>query len=392
MNEQVLLPNMKYRNKIFIPSSTRIKDYEIINTIKNGDSSTVFLAKDLRHNEMVAIKVVSMMSLKADTQKELFQREINAMYCLKHESIVSLLDFFWDDNYYYIVMEYCKGGNLADYIIKNGPITDETAQIIFKQIVDAVNFCHKNQVAHRDLKPNNILFTDFPNLKISDFGFCGIINDNTMMNTQNNQMPMYKAPECLCKIKYDGKAADLWSMGVVLYVLMTGKSPWNIRNHSILTRQILSASYRIPSTVPKLCADLIAKLLKINPKERLNTSSIYAHQWMKSVCKADIENEDNIKIDELKKTNNKLHMIFKSVTDMLMTNERMVSKGGIVTPFDSYSESETITQSFFRNESVPVFSNSTYPISKSISKNISLKRRKRNTGPIILTFEPIDEI
>ncbi|OHT15340.1 AGC family protein kinase [Tritrichomonas foetus] len=233
-------------------------------------------------NNFCAIKVVPKSRVLSPDDKDKLFREVRSMKMLNHDNIVSLHDFFENDSFYFIVIDYCEGGTIFDYIMKGNQLREPQAATIFKQIVDAIEYCHKKGIAHRDIKPQNILLTDFPHVKISDFGLCGIIQDNQKMNTFCGS-PCYCAPECLCRVSYDGKIADVWSLGVVLFELVTFSHPWNVNNVSQMINQIKKAEYTIPPHVTSACADLIEMMLISDTSQRATIDEVLAHPWLKLV-------------------------------------------------------------------------------------------------------------
>jgi serine/threonine protein kinase len=201
------------------------------------------------------------------------------MAFIKHPHLVTLHAFFSDDENFYLIMDYCPGGSLHQYIVKNNKLAEPLAAYLFEQIASAVAFCHSHGISHRDLKPENILIGKFPHLKVSDLGLCGVIAQGEMMSTFCGS-PCYCAPECLSRLQYDGRLSDVWSLGVVLFAMVTGSVPWTIANTSMMLRQILMANYAIPSYVSPKCRDLIQRMLVKDPSQRISMERVLAHPWM----------------------------------------------------------------------------------------------------------------
>lgn len=218
------------------------------------------------------------------------------MAYLRHDSLVSLYDFFWDDTNFYMIIDYCPGGELFDYIVKNDKLPEPTAALLFQQIASAIAYCHSYGVAHRDLKPENVLISKFPIVKVSDFGLCGFISDQQMMKTFCGS-PCYCSPECLCRVQYDGRLSEVWSLGVILYAMVTGEHPWNITNTSIMLRQILKGSYTVPNFVSPKCKELIQGMMKVDPHQRMTMEQVLQHPWLKAAQKAKITLTQNIKVE-----------------------------------------------------------------------------------------------
>ena len=267
------------KNKSLITKT--IKNYNLYEELGEGSFSKVFRGINKNNNQVYAIKIFPKSNLEDSGDQERFQREINAMAFMKHESIVLLHDFFWDEINFYLVLDFCPGGELFDYIVDNDKLDEPVAAFVFRQIVSAVAFCHSFGVAHRDLKPENVLIVKFPYIKVSDFGLCGFISDGTLMKTFCGS-PCYCAPECLCRVQYDGRISDIWSLGVILFSMVTGEHPWNISNTSHMLRQILKGSYIMPSYLSNDCKELIAGMLNINSKDRFSMENIVNHKWLKN--------------------------------------------------------------------------------------------------------------
>ena len=258
----------------------KIKSYEMQDELGHGAFSTVCKALNKTNNKIYACKIFPKSNLadKGDTDR--FQREINAMAFLRHENLVALYDFFWDELNFYMIIDFCPGGELFDYIVNHDKLDEPTAALIFQQIASALQYCHSLGVAHRDLKPENVLIDQFPLIKVSDFGLCGYISDKKMMKTFCGS-PCYCSPECLCRVQYDGRLSDVWSLGVILYAMVTGEHPWNITNTSIMLRQILKGAYTVPPFVSPQCKELITKMMQVNPRDRITIDQILKHPWLK---------------------------------------------------------------------------------------------------------------
>ena len=256
-----------------------LNHYHVDEELGSGGFSVVYRVEDKNTGIKYAAKVFPKTNLSHPGDQERFQREIDAMAYLKHDNIVALKDFLWDANNYYLIMDLCEGRELLSYVTEHKKLDEPLAALIFRQIVDAVRYCHSRGVAHRDLKPENVLFSTFPHVKVADFGLCGYVKESQLMKTFCGS-PCYCAPECLCKVQYDGREADVWSIGVILFLMVTGQHPWNVVNTSMMTRQILKGSYTVPKTVSDECKDLIESMLKVDPKERITVDKIAAHPWL----------------------------------------------------------------------------------------------------------------
>lgn len=268
---------------VSVPSE--LNQYRVEEELGSGGFSVVYRVEDTTTGTKYAAKVFPKTNLCNAGDQERFQREIDAMAFLKHDNIVALKDFLWDQTNYYLIMDLCEGRELLSYVTEHKKLDEPIAALIFRQIVDAVGYCHARGVAHRDLKPENVLFSQFPHVKVADFGLCGYVKESQLMKTFCGS-PCYCAPECLCKVQYDGREADVWSIGVILFLMVTGQHPWNVVNTSMMTRQILKGNYTVPKTVSDECKDLIERMLKVDPKDRITIDGIMAHPWLKRADEA----------------------------------------------------------------------------------------------------------
>lgn len=251
--------------------------YELKEVLGSGAFSYVYLASRIKTLELFAIKVIPKNILKSSGDITRLQREIDSLAFLNSENILHLEDFFSDKDYFFLVTEYCSGGTMFDLVFRRHINSEKTVTFYFHQIVQAVDYLHNNGVAHRDLKLKNILLSG-QLIKLADLGLCGFIDDKLMDTFCGS--PSYLAPECLQKIPYDGKLADIWSLGVILYEMVVGRHPWNYVNMSIMIQQIQNAEYTIPNKVSELCVDLISKILQVKPANRLSIQDILQHKWL----------------------------------------------------------------------------------------------------------------
>jgi serine/threonine protein kinase len=257
----------------------QIRQYNITAELGHGAFSTVCRAFHRSSRRNFAIKIFPKSNLTSTEDADRFQREINSCAFMRHPNLVALHDFFWDDTNFYMVMDLCPGGELFDYIVKHDKLDEPLAALIFSQIADALCYCHSLGVAHRDLKPENVLIDKFPRIKVSDFGLCGFINPDRKMQTFCGS-PVYSAPECLSKVNYEGELSDIWSLGVILYSMVTGNNPWTVSNVPQMMSQIMSAHYRIPEFLSADCVDLIGKMLRVMPHQRIRIEEILRHPWL----------------------------------------------------------------------------------------------------------------
>ncbi|KAJ6794200.1 CBL-interacting protein kinase 1-like [Iris pallida] len=183
----------------------------------------------------------------------------------------------------YMILEYVNGGELFDKIELKGKLSESEGRRLLQQLIDAISYCHDNGVYHRDLKPENVLIDAKGNVKISDFGLSALLqhlgNDGLLHTTCGS--PNYVAPEVLANRGYDGTLSDIWSCGVILYVILTGSLPFDDRNLAVLYQKILKGVFRKPKGLSHGAQNLIHRILDPNPKTRINVEGIRADSWFR---------------------------------------------------------------------------------------------------------------
>lgn len=248
-------------------------------SIGKGSFSKIYKATN-KDKEFVAIKIIKKKNIK---NEKLIHREISVLQSLKHENVISLLDVFTTNNHYYLIFQYCKFGDLKNYIQYEKPNMDEKeVQSIMIQLKNGLKYLYNNNIVHRDLKPQNILITDDIKVKISDFGFAKIYKDNTMNQTICGS-PLYMAPEILTYKKYT-ELADLWSVGVILYEILFKTTPVIGPNLYSLVENM--KKYKFDSNkvnkqnnLSNEIIDLLEKLLVKDPNHRINWIYFFNHKW-----------------------------------------------------------------------------------------------------------------
>nr|CAB3266072.1 serine/threonine-protein kinase SIK2 [Phallusia mammillata] len=179
----------------------------------------------------------------------------------------------------YLVCEYASHGEVFDFITREEKVPEEKARRMFYQVLCAIEYCHKNNVVHRDLKAENLLLDANDNIKLADFGFGNFFQSGQNLNTWCGSPP-YAAPEVFEGKLYEGPQLDVWSLGIVLYVLVCGTFPFDGSNLTILKERVLAGRFRIPFWMSQDCENLIRRMLVVNPKKRLTISQIKKHKWM----------------------------------------------------------------------------------------------------------------
>ena len=232
-----------------------------------------------------AVKIIDKSALGAD-DKSALQVECDTMLMVDHANIVCLKEVFDNDKKFFMILEICSGGELFDRIVEVEHYTEKQAQMTFSQMVEAIGHCHLHKIVHRDLKPENLLYAQpSPNmeLKLADFGLASILTPIKSLHTACGT-PGYVAPEILEGGDY-GKEVDVWSLGVILYILLCGFPPFYEEHTPKLFSIIKKGEYNFPSPyfdiVSESAKDLIKKILVVDPKVRLTCAQIFEHPWMK---------------------------------------------------------------------------------------------------------------
>lgn len=174
----------------------------------------------------------------------------------------------------YLILEHVSGGELFDYLVKKGRLTPKEARRFFRQIISALDFCHKHSICHRDLKPENLLLDDKNNIKIADFGMASLQVDGAMLETSCGS-PHYACPEVIRGEKYDGRRADVWSTGVILYALLVGALPFDDDNLRQLLEKVKRGVFHIPHFVPPEIQDLLRAMIEVDPDKRLTVRAVF---------------------------------------------------------------------------------------------------------------------
>jgi serine/threonine protein kinase len=253
--------------------------YEYMRTIGFGSFSVVILVQSITDRKYYACKVVSRSLLHHLNMFDRFEQEARILAALDHPGIVHFQDIALTDDFIGIVMEYCPRGDLDTKIMSTGGLEESESRQYFFRIASAVEYIHTNNIAHRDLKPENILLDCNMNPKIADFGLCHVTSPTVLLHTPCGS-PGYAAPEILSNKCYDGKKADVWSLGVLLYSMTTGSLPWNGSNQFEMVKQIEERSVNIPEHLSPSLRSLLASMLNRNPDERPSITKVLGSGWM----------------------------------------------------------------------------------------------------------------
>ncbi|XP_036154800.1 serine/threonine-protein kinase MARK2-like [Myotis myotis] len=249
-----------------------IGEYLLLKTIKKGPSSEVRWAQHILTGAHVVVKAIRRKGISR------FFEEVHCFKRVSHPNITKLFEVLVTPDKYFLVMEHVGGGNLLEYLEDNGPMDEGEARTIFRQVVSAVQHCHQKGVIHRDLTPDNILIEVDDTIKLSDFHFSTQVREDTQYTFCGSIN--YSAPEILKRNIYDGRKADVWSLGVLLYKILTGVTPFAGDNIAEVKSQILSGNYQVPSFMSGRVQRLLKKLLTVDPNKRPTMEDVMKDPWV----------------------------------------------------------------------------------------------------------------
>ena len=289
------------------PKSKKIiEDYLIKETIGKGTFSVVKLGEHLKTKQKVAIKILDKEKLKTKEDLIRIQREIKILSMLDHPNIIKTYKISETPKKYYIIMEYCEGGELFDYIVEKERLDENESSIFFYQLINALDYIHSKGVAHRDLKPENLLLSQKKFIKIIDFGLSNFFEVGVGGLETPCGSPSYASPEIIRGEVYDGFKIDVWASGIILYAMLCGYLPFdddeeeekeeendrkyfsqsNTNNkeeksedNEVLFQKILEGKIEFPNYLSETAIDLIKKMLVVEPEDRIEIKDIKKHKF-----------------------------------------------------------------------------------------------------------------
>ncbi|CAH0398789.1 unnamed protein product [Chilo suppressalis] len=254
--------------------------YDLLDTLGSGHFAVVKLARHVFTGEKVAVKVIDKSKLDEVSKSHLFQ-EVRCMKLVQHPNVVRLYEVIDTQTKLYLILELGDGGDLYDYIMRHeSGLSESLARDYFRQIVRAISYCHRLHVVHRDLKPENVVFFEKLGIvKLTDFGFSNKFCPGQKLETSCGSLA-YSAPEILLGDSYDAPAVDVWSLGVILYMLVCGQAPFQEANDSETLTMIMDCKYTIPPHISNTCKRLIGRMLVRDPEKRATLSEIATDPWV----------------------------------------------------------------------------------------------------------------
>ncbi|XP_065848597.1 CBL-interacting serine/threonine-protein kinase 24-like [Euphorbia lathyris] len=300
----------------------KVGKYEVGRTIGEGTFAKVKFASNRETGESVAMKVMAKSTILKHRMVDQIKREISIMKIVRHPNIVRLHEVLASRTKIYIILEFVTGGELFDKIVHQGRLSENEARRYFQQLIDAVAHCHHKGVYHRDLKPENLLLDSFGKLKVSDFGLSALPQKGVGLLHTTCGTPNYVAPEVLTHQGYDGAAADVWSCGVILYVLMAGYLPFDEIDLPTLYKKINAAEYTCPFWFSPGAKALIDKILDPNPRTRIKIEGIRKDSWFrKNYVPVQQSEESEVNLDDVQ-------AVFDDIEDKYVAEKSETSEGG----------------------------------------------------------------
>ncbi|KAL4911781.1 hypothetical protein BDW62DRAFT_217019 [Aspergillus aurantiobrunneus] len=280
---------------------THVGPWQLGRTLGSGATGRVRLAKHAVTGQTAAIKIVSKKCAAISQSVSIaamdksagnftptgtrqmpsgIEREVVIMKLIEHPNVISLFDVWENRGELYLVLEYVEGGELFDYVSNHGPLPEEEAVRLFRQIIAGLGYCHRFSICHRDLKPENILLDGEHNVKLADFGMAALQPAGHWLSTSCGS-PHYAAPEIIYGRKYRGDRADIWSCGIILYALLTGFLPFDGGDLHTTLQLVRKGDYMIPPNVSDEAADLIQRILQKKPDDRIGMNEMWRHPLLK---------------------------------------------------------------------------------------------------------------
>ncbi|CAJ0608836.1 unnamed protein product [Cylicocyclus nassatus] len=263
--------------------------YKLEKTLGKGQTGLVKTGTHCITGRKVAIKIVNKEKLSESVLQKV-EREIAIMKLIEHPHVLHLYDVYENKKYLYLLLEHVSGGELFDYLVRKGRLMSKEARKFFRQIISALDFCHAHNICHRDLKPENLLLDERNNIKVADFGMASLQVEGSMLETSCGS-PHYACPEVIRGEKYDGRKADVWSCGVILYALLVGALPFDDDNLRNLLEKVKKGVFHIPHFVPADVQSLLRAMIEVDPAKRYSLADVFRHPWVAGTAKSEPELE-----------------------------------------------------------------------------------------------------
>ncbi|CAH8849141.1 unnamed protein product [Trichobilharzia szidati] len=267
---------MSHRN--YVREEQYVGPYRLEKTLGKGQTGLVKMGVHCVTGKKVAVKIVNREKL-SDSVLQKVEREIAIMKLIEHPHVLGLYDVYENRRHLYLILEHVSGGELFDYLVRKGRLAPKEARRFFKQIISALDFCHSHCICHRDLKPENLLLDDQLNIRVADFGMASLQPEGSLLETSCGS-PHYACPEVIRGEKYDGRMADVWSCGVILYALLVGALPFDDDNLRNLLEKVKKGVFHIPAFVSADCQSLLRAMIEVDTRKRITLKEVLEHKWV----------------------------------------------------------------------------------------------------------------
>ncbi|XP_026382726.1 CBL-interacting protein kinase 5-like [Papaver somniferum] len=358
--------------------------YEVGRVLGQGTFAKVYHGRNLKTGQSVAIKTIDKEKILRVGMIDQTKREISVMRLVRHPNVVQLYEVMASKTKIYFVIEYVKGGELFDKILKGGKLKEDVARKYFQQLVSAIDFCHSRGVYHRDLKPENLLLDENENLKISDFGLSALWDsrrqDGLLHTTCGT--PAYVAPEVIHKKGYDGAKADIWSCGVILFVLLAGYLPFQDSNIMEMYKKIRKGEFKCPNWFKPEVRKLLSKILDPNAHSRITVAKIMENSWFTKGFKpveSHLETPKQDRVPSFGDINEAFRHGTSSCDDEESSEERHSMKPTCLNAFDIISLSAGFNLSPLFEKDTDQKSESRFTTTKSASTIVSKLEERAET-------------
>jgi 5'-AMP-activated protein kinase catalytic alpha subunit len=270
---------MTLQNGVVLHIPLIVRDYEFIRVLSEGAAAIVCLVKS-RHSDIFHVcKVVPRVFLESETVLRHFERELRILQTIRHPNVVILEDVIYETDFIFLIMEYCQGGDLLEFIQACGSLSPADARRIFRAIIAGIEHLHANDISHRDIKPDNILLDSAGTPKIADFGLSLDRVRDRLAETPCGSIE-YCAPEVIGRTPYDGRRADVWSLGVLLYAMLAGRLPWRAGDASGIYREAIAGDFDGAGLGCEGARALVARMIRPDPAARPSIAEVLADPWI----------------------------------------------------------------------------------------------------------------
>eukprot|EP00977_Amphora_coffeiformis_P012882 scaffold3271_cov181-Amphora_coffeaeformis.AAC.9 len=311
--------------------------YEMVERIHTSNGAAIWSCKHKARGESYAVKIVEKKGAVTAGNKSVSEavfHELAVLKSAKHPKIMAVIDFFEEDDAFYLVMELMEGGDVFDRILSLQRYTEKDARDLVRFLLETVLHIHSKGIAHRDLKPQNLLLKSKENnadIKVADFGFACRVHTPQSLTTRCGT-PTYVAPEILKNIPYD-QSGDMWSVGVIIYVLLVGYPPFADNNQSVLFQKIRVGDYTFHPEewkgISEDAKDLIKHLLVVDPLQRWTARQALESNWLKKEDK-DLNKELTASLEAIKRSKRKFKNVAKTIIMMKMSSKKAAAERGEV--------------------------------------------------------------